>query len=213
MPAELWPKVAYERPVESGWWGSLSDEGIDMEFRLTYDGPLPSNGRPREKHLIRQAFHKQLETLWNTHGILKPLRDSADRFETLKHPKYGFVFMPLVRDKFSLGCGLDILFLRREAPGGVLHHGGDLDNRLKTLMDALKMPENPEELTGITPAPDEDPFFCVMEKDSLLCDFRVNTDRLLVPPASLEPVANVRLVILVKVSVIDPSKTWIGWGL
>lgn len=156
-----------------------------MEFRLTYEGPLKANGDCKGKHAIRQAFHKQLATLWEVHGILKPLRSNAERFDLLKDSKYGFAFVPLVRDKFSLGCGLDILFLRREAPGSVVH-GGDLDNRIKTLLDALKVPENQQELGGIVPGPDEDPFFCVMEKDSLLCDFRVSTDRLLWPPATGE---------------------------
>ena len=183
-----------------------------MEFRLTYEGPLKANGDLRAKHLIRQQFHQQLSELWKTHGILRPLRESESRFKTLIDPRYGFNFVPLVRDKFSLGCGFDILFLRREAPGAVLH-GGDLDNRIKTLIDALKMPENVGELRGIEPLDGEDPFFCVMEKDSLLCDLRVTTDRLLWPVKLGENEHNVHLMIQVKVSVIDPSKTWVGWGL
>jgi hypothetical protein len=182
-----------------------------MEFRLTYEGPLKANADYRAKHAIRQQFHQQLSELWGTHGILKPLRNSL-RFEGLKVPKCGFNFVPVVRDRFSLGCGLDILFLRREAPGSVVH-GGDIDNRLKTLIDALKMPESDNELRGMLPADGEDPFFCVMEKDSLLCDLSVTTDRLLWPARPDENPNTVHLVIQVKVSVIDPSKTWVGWGL
>jgi hypothetical protein len=208
----IWPKVEYERPVRWGWTGNLPEDGIDMEFRLTYEGPLKASADLKAKHVIRQQFHQQLSELWNVHGILKPLRKSALHFERLKESKCGFNFVPLVRDKFSLGCGLDILFLRRETPGNVVH-GGDIDNRLKTLIDALKMPESDNELKGIAPTDGEDPFFCVMEKDSLLCDISVITDRLLWPIKPGENPNTVHLVIQVKVSVIDPSKTWVGWGL
>ena len=211
--SRVWPQVEYELPVTEWIWGEgLPTEGIDMEFRLTYEGPLKANGDIHAKHVIRQQFHQQLSELWKTNGILKPLRESASRFPTLIDPRYGFNFVPLVRSKLSLGCGLEVLFLRREAPGGIVH-GGDVDNRLKTLIDALKVPENPDEMRGIVPTADEDPFFCVMEKDSMICDLRVITDRLLWPVKPTENRNNVHLIIQVKVSVIDPSKTWVGWGL
>jgi hypothetical protein len=38
--------------------------GDTMEFRLLYEGPLATNGTPREKHAIRQAFHPQLAELF-----------------------------------------------------------------------------------------------------------------------------------------------------
>ena len=41
-------------------------------------------------------------------------------------------FLPLVRERTALTCGLRIMFLRKENPGRV-YQGGDLDNRLKTL--------------------------------------------------------------------------------
>ena len=55
----------------------------------------------------------------------------------------GRIFQPLVRESFALKCGLDILFLRQESPGKV-YQGGDLDNRIKTLLDALSVPQAPE---------------------------------------------------------------------
>src|SRR6266849_6098917 len=52
----------------------------------------------------------------------------------------GKQFVPLVRQSLALACSLDILFLRREEPGSLILQGGDIDNRIKTLFDALKMP-------------------------------------------------------------------------
>ena len=48
-----------------------------MEFRLTYDGPLPSaqNGQSPTKrdikHNMRTVFHHQLKRLWDTTPFLK----------------------------------------------------------------------------------------------------------------------------------------------
>ena len=41
------------------------ERGRTLKFRLVYEGPLPSNGSPQEKHAIRKAFHGQLRELWN----------------------------------------------------------------------------------------------------------------------------------------------------
>ena len=35
-------------------------EETDMQFRLTYEGELKSDGRPDHKHRVRRVFHAQL---------------------------------------------------------------------------------------------------------------------------------------------------------
>lgn len=124
-----------------------------MNFRLVYEGTLRANGSVAEKQMLRRSFHVQLAELWKQ----RPLRDLAD-------PNTGFVFLnpgppspgkisvifpldgfqlaPLVTERLNLICHLDILFLRREVPGRVLTQGGDIDNRLKTLLDSLRMPKS-----------------------------------------------------------------------
>jgi hypothetical protein len=59
--------------------------------------------------------------------------------------KHGAWFRPLMRDSFALHCGLKILFLRKEPPGKV-YQGGDIDGRMKTLLDSLAMPQNVEQI-------------------------------------------------------------------
>jgi hypothetical protein len=97
---------------------------------------------------------------------------------------FGYRFVPLVREEVSLLCSLDVLFLRRDIPGSALN-AGDIDNRIKTLIDTLRIPRNQTELIGpdTTPGADDDPFFCLLEDDKQVSRFVVETDTLLNPPA------------------------------
>jgi hypothetical protein len=109
--------------------------------------------------------------------------------------------MPLVRKSLFLACGLDILFLRKEEPGSLILQGGDIDNRIKTLFDALKMPSN-DDFNGseLSNGPLPSPLYCLLESDSLISDFSIKTDRLLTAPNS-SPL-QVRLVIGVTIKVL-----------
>ena len=95
----------------------------------------------------------------------------------------GFEFVPIVLGDIHGVCDLDILFLRRERPGSLItkhEYGGDLDNRLKIFFDALRMPHEDKELPkGTSPSAEEVPFLCLLEDDSLITSFRVETDTLL----------------------------------
>ncbi len=94
--------------------------------------------------------------------------------------------MPLVREEIYLLCSVKILFLRRDIPGSALT-AGDIDNRLKTVIDALRRPRNATELVGHeVPGIDEDPFFCLLEDDSQVSHLEVETDTLLDPPTNEE---------------------------
>ena len=67
--------------------------------------------------------------------------------------------------------------LRPELPGQTLIVGGDIDNRLKTLFDALRIPK-----VGETAEPQEggiSPFYCLLQDDSLINHISVTTDILL----------------------------------
>jgi hypothetical protein len=87
-----------------------------------------------------------------------------------------------VREQLFLTCSLDILFLRRDTPGGAITPAGDIDNRIKTVIDALRRPRYQAELAeNETPGEGEDPFFCLMEDDSQVDKFSVATDALLDP--------------------------------
>ena len=115
-----------------------------MEFRLTYDGPLKAAAGVNEKHELRKTFHEQFKVLWKQ----IPLSDNLDLLEN--PPKKNrisiitdfddYQFAPLVCERLHLICELDLVILHPEAPGSVVTQGGDIDNRLKTLFDSLRMP-------------------------------------------------------------------------
>ncbi len=194
-----------------------------MDFRLTYEGPLraASNSgskRPKEKHEIRKVFHKQLKRLWKIHPYLKEAQLSDRRrpppeprvplVEHLAHQyeRMGYNFVPLVTEELRLICGLDILFIRNSVPGEIVNSAGDLDNRIKTLLDALRMPTNQMELGGYTPNDDETPFFCLLSDDKLITHLSIETDMLLQPTSPKADQNDVRLVIAVRLRPFD-----VGW--
>jgi hypothetical protein len=91
--------------------------------------------------------------------------------------KHGAWFRPLVRETFALHCGLKILFLRREPPGKI-YQGGDLDGRMKTLLDALTMPQHAEQILE-RHTTECLPLHCLLEDDSMISGLEIESERLL----------------------------------
>ena len=112
----------------------------------------------------------------------------ADNFS-----RCGFRFVPIARRENGFTCSLDILFLRRGHPGELIADGGDIDNRIKVLFDSLKIPRECQEIPDERPAEGEDPFFCLMEDDSLITSVKITTDRLLTPLEGEESESDVEL--------------------
>jgi hypothetical protein len=193
-----------------------------MEFRLTYEGPLHSTQRDpqgsapvkhsEEKHTIRKHFHYQLERLWEVTPALKRGGSKIDVITTNAppafdakslahhHQHYGFSFVPLVTEELDLICGLEILFLRSDKPGKVWQ--GDIDNRIKTLLDALSVPQPGDKYVDRIPLEDEKPFYCLLEKDDLITKLAVETDQLLEIKPDKES-ENIHLVITVRLRPYD----------
>ncbi|MEM1370508.1 MAG: hypothetical protein AAGG02_21435 [Cyanobacteria bacterium P01_H01_bin.15] len=175
-------------------------------------------------HEIRRQFHPQLKRHWQTNKFLAEWQTTERDFARGNsrapdsifrisgggdmlpmselvpeaHKTGRFRFTPLVRKGWFLNCTLDILFLRRDPPGSLVNHG-DIDNRVKTLIDALRLPDANQLTDEISPEHGEDPFYVLMEDDELLTRLNVETQVLLTPPVS-EGDNSVRLVIRVDVS-------------
>jgi hypothetical protein len=115
-----------------------------------------------------------------------------------KHQLYGFTFLPLVTSELKLGCWLDVLYLRRQPPGNLWHHG-DIDNRLKTLFDCLQIPDANQGYELLKQEGDELPYFyCLLENDNLISKVTVETGLLLEDLGSPPDENDVRLVITVR---------------
>jgi hypothetical protein len=129
----------------------------------------------------------------------------ADKWE-----RCGRGYIPLVTEEMCLRCSLDILFLRPEEPGMIIR-AGDLDNRMKTLFDALRIPSNLAEAGGENSKDGEEPIYCLLEDDRLISEVHITTDHLLMLPHSKEFHANdVFLVIDVKLNVA-PHSMYTHW--
>jgi hypothetical protein len=107
--------------------------------------------------------------------------------------------VPLVREASRVYCSLDILMLRPDVPG-TLVRSGDLDNRVKTVVDALRIPSEQELSKSEPPDASELPFFCLLEEDKLISRLAVEADTILDPvPESAHPENDVRLLITVDI--------------
>ena len=182
------------------------------------------------KQAIRKVFHRQLKHLWATNKFLrehklaptdkhKRVADLNDDHGTFSDPpaapmaevianqyrENDYRFVPLVREEISLLCSLNILFLRRDIPGSVFS-AGDLDNRIKTLIDCLRKPKGANELRGNEqPAEGENPFYCLLEDDNVVTGLVVETDTLLDPPTGDREAdrRQVKIIITVELKPLD----------
>ena len=199
----------------------------DGMLRPTQKDPAPGvvTKRAPQQWTIRQAFHRQLRELWlidpmlraarsrvkDPHNVRPYPRDIAEwpeesEFQPLVdvladlYQRNGYRFVPLARRDAFLQCSLRILFLRRDAIGvTTLGERGDVDNRVKTAIDALTMPQNANQVPQ-GPQNGEDPFFVLMDDDRAVTHLEVETDRLLLPRENWESdETRARLVISVDV--------------
>ena len=123
----------------------------------------------------------------------------------------GRTFVPLVNSAKHLHAELDITMLRPGQPGAIIGCGGDIDNRLKTLFDALRYPKDKNELQQQPDAswPIEEPFYCLLEDDILITKVGVEVDRLLNSPAPNET----EVLLLIKVTIRATVATWGNAGV
>lgn len=208
-----------------------------MEFVLQYSGPLPpSSGSGRKsrkavaaaKHTIRRFFHSQLKNLWHIHPVLVPVTQEmveiysgghvydAPKLDVISwnyHRGYTYRFVPLVRRELALACRLRVDLLSETEPGAVIH-GGDIDNRLKTLLDALTVPSVDQmKRAGREASDDEKPFFALMEDDALVLHIDTRSHRLLRPLREGEDRRTVDLWIKVEVVKLRNTESNAGFEL
>lgn len=197
-----------------------------MEFRLVYWGELlraaGRSSRVWEKRQIRIYLHDQLKRLWETHPVLKFyiekchateggiaisfVQHHMTQIEAIAKKWEGFV--PVVNGDFGMLCEIDVLFL--SAAGKAMKRdsgGGDIDNRMKTLLDALGVPQRGElgqelgQKEGEPPYPD--PTFVLFSDDSLVTSIKVTADTLLTSASTADP-SEACVIINVNAKTVNP---------
>lgn len=200
-----------------------------MELTLQYRGRLlggAGGGRVKEKQQVRLALSPQIGDFWgrdlrfNFHDLnaLQIVNRVQGKFNVeepitiragyhFQYPLGDFLFVPLVTRVLQADCALSIRLYRPQDAGSIIYTGGDLDNRLKTLFDALRMPHDTNEVGGSTPpgsSPEDRRVFCLLEDDELITKLSIESKRLLGPPRADDFQNYVELEIDVVISAVTP---------
>lgn len=225
-----------ERDCEAPMRFRLTYDGpllASQPSHITLNDAGERDRRAAHKHHIRRALHPQLKHFWETHSFLRMYKTTPRLFEhmlpegayksvpidqntkvplvTLLGHVYGhhdYKFVPLVREDISLVCSLRVLCLRRDHAGAVLP-ARDIDNRIKTLIDALSAPREkqgaPLGLDGkpLPPQDGEDPFYVLLDDDKQVNHLEVEADTLHAPPVAGEDESYVRLIIGVETRAVQ----------
>ena len=177
--------------------GRFLSEGYYVDLNLKYSGVFKSaqsKRRANHKHLLRMHFSKQLAVHWKQHETLSQYdpkalqyaekgknwfdveRPVGDRGLFWKHHIRAYNVIPLVTHIHLMHCHLAIRMHCPRGHGSILYEGGDIDNRLKVLLDALSMPQDESQIPSSVASADPDasePLFCLLESDELVTKLSV----------------------------------------
>jgi hypothetical protein len=161
-----------------------------MRFTLHYEGIVPSgnSAKPQDKHMLREVFHEQIKNIWSVppllhcSGYLQKDVPMYQRYSNEPNPEVidlgylpdlvtevgGIRFASIAHPALALLAELSFTFhfphnLFRPIPSAT---STDIDNRLKTLLDALSVPRFTDQLPkGWTPTADQVPLHCLLFND------------------------------------------------
>ncbi|MDR1696804.1 MAG: hypothetical protein LBR41_01115 [Rickettsiales bacterium] len=153
-----------------------------MKFKLLYFGELRVNPKKRAQHVadVRMQFHPQLKKLvedqpWtNLKSYMMP---GATKAPVSTRHIGGIDFNPIITPNLKLTAELDIQMLHPEVVGVAR---ADIDNRIKTLFDALRCPQNEHEIGENMPK-NIGPIYTLLDDDKLVTRLSVNTSHFLNP--------------------------------
>lgn len=142
-----------------------------MEIVLTYRGRIPAKRSDRESvWAMRREFHTQLEKLWGREpfDVLKRWEDSgfaagAPRFTSSWRDQ---TFVPFLGRDLGVGADLEITLLSGHPRQKRVLSAGDLDNRVKRLVDALRVPHGDSEMAEALPPGGR--WYCLLQDDDVV---------------------------------------------
>lgn len=179
-----------------------------LVYRGPLPSATQTDKRRSEKHAVRLALSPQLRSLWRTQPPLSGFWDYLAGFPRARKSELkngqlipdrriapdplgldegphqymelrGARYRPVMTRLNGLRCHLDIKFLRPGEAGAIVRHDGDLDNRLKVLFDALRLPHSESEIDPAPPTPPD--VYCLLEDDALITKFSIEAQTLLEP--------------------------------
>lgn len=149
-----------------------------MQFTLIYSSDLPPNGSVHDKWKIRREIEPQLRRLCNTppfDALSRRQDPNADPSIYMGRSIRDIDFIPVLKSEHGVRAEIKILMLSSEIPGGVIHCG-DIDNRMKTLFDAMSIPSEQQ----IPSDPEFNPdrrVYCLLDDDRLITSVTVESER------------------------------------
>ena len=168
-----------------------------MKFKLVYVGEVKINPKKRSQHLqeIRDILSPQLKRL----SEISPYNEIKSRLE--KKGKAiktvaGIKFFPLITPDLNLLAELDIQILHPEL---LETPRADIDNRMKTLLDALKRPQNAHEIAEHMNK--KDICYTLLDDDHLVTKMTINTSHLLYKSPTLKKNHDYELLIIITVNI------------
>ncbi|MDR2412798.1 MAG: hypothetical protein LBD50_01130 [Rickettsiales bacterium] len=151
-----------------------------MKFKLLYFGEILINPKKRAQHIadIRMQFHPQLKKLlehspWD--NLTKYMMPGATKSPIITKHIGGIDYNPIITPSLKLIAELDIQMLHPEIVGVAR---SDIDNRVKTILDGLRCPQNNHEIGENTPR-NMGPICTLLDDDHLVTKLSVNTSHLL----------------------------------
>ena len=146
-----------------------------MEIVLTYEGRIPSKGSNLAAvWQMRKSFDTQLRKLWGKppFDVLKKWEDSnfSGGAPNFLRACEGHTFVPLYGADVGVGVDLNIQLLTGMPAQKRVVSAGDLDNRIKRIIDALQAPtQKGEMIAGLPPG---QRWYCLVENDSAVLGLR-----------------------------------------
>ena len=168
-----------------------------MKFKLVYVGEVKINPKKRSQHLqdIRNVLSPQLKRLSeiSPYNVIKEkLQKKGKAIKTVG----GIKFFPLITPDLDLLAELDIQILHPEL---LETPRADIDNRMKTLLDALKRPQSPHEISENIDK--DEVVYTLLDDDHLVTKMTINTSHLLYKEEMPKKNRDYELLIIITVNI------------
>ena len=150
-----------------------------MEFYLSLSCHISTTGHRAQKFILRRFFHEQFKHLRDFHQ--EHNLNSAHTFNPANIKEVGpFCFLPLITCGSGKIVELDVILLSHFEPQNrVGYQTGDVDNKLKSILDGLRMAQNKNEIRSEQVQEGEEIFYTLLEDDALVSRVNIRHERLL----------------------------------